>query len=64
MIAAKWNNINECDVTEKQRNDSKQICYGIIYGMGIQNLAESLKCDESEAEKQQALFYESYPGIQ
>lgn len=63
MIAAKWNNINESDVTEKQRNDAKQICYAIIYGQGIKALADSMSCDEMEAQRQQDLFYKCYPGI-
>lgn len=63
MIAAKWNNINETEVTDKQRNDSKQICYGIIYGMGVKTLAEEMNCDETEAKKQQDLFHNCYPGI-
>lgn len=63
MIAAKWNNINESDVTEKQRNDSKHICYGLVYGMGVKALAAAMKCDETEALKQQDLFYKCYPGI-
>lgn len=33
-IASKWNKVSVTDVTEKMRNDTKQICYGIIYGMG------------------------------
>lgn len=63
MIAAKWNNINESDVTDTQRNYSKEICYAIIYGMGVKALAESMGCDEAEAQKQQALFHKCYPGI-
>lgn len=63
MIAAKWNNINETEVTDKQRNDSKQLCYGIIYGMGVKTLAEEMNCDETEAKKQQDLFHKCYPGI-
>lgn len=63
MIAAKWNNIDECDVTDKQRNYSKQICYGIIYGMGVKSLAEEMGCEEREAQRQQALFHRCYPGI-
>lgn len=63
MIAAKWNNISEAEVTDKQRNDAKQICYGIIYGMGVKALADEMNCDETEAQKQQALFHKCYPGI-
>ena len=63
-IAAKWNKLhNESSVTEKQRNDTKQICYGIIYGMCIKSLAEQLKCDEESAESLLESFHKTYPGI-
>lgn len=63
MIAAEWNSISEVEVTDRQRNDSKQICYGIIYGMGVKTLAGKMNCEEAEAQKQQDLFLNCYPGI-
>ncbi|XP_037047750.1 DNA polymerase theta isoform X2 [Bradysia coprophila] len=63
MIAAKWNCIDEDQVTDKQRNDSKQICYGIIYGMGVRALAEKMDCEEVEAQEQQEAFLKCYSGI-
>lgn len=63
LIAAKWNNINESEVTDTQRNVSKQICYGIIYGMGVKALAEKVNCDEAVAQEQQDLFLKCYPGL-
>lgn len=62
-IAAKWNKISEEKVTDKQRNDVKQICYGIIYGMSMKSLAESLNCDEDAAKVLSDQFHTSYPGI-
>lgn len=62
-IAAKWNGIDEMNVTDKQRNDTKQICYGIIYGMGVRSLAEKMSCDETDAQEQQDAFLKCYPGI-
>lgn len=62
-IASKWNKIRETQVTDKLRNDAKQICYGIIYGMGIQSLATALKCDEDEANNLFESFHKTYPGI-
>lgn len=62
-IAAKWNNVPEMDVTEKMRNTTKQICYGIIYGMGVKSLAASMKCDEDEAQFLHDSFHKTYPGI-
>lgn len=62
-IAAKWNKVPESDVTEKMRNDTKQICYGIIYGMGIKSLAATMKCEEGEAQSLHESFHQTYPGI-
>lgn len=62
-IAAKWNKIAEEKVTDKQRNDVKQICYGIIYGMSMKSLAESLNCDEDAAKVLSDQFHTAYPGI-
>lgn len=62
-IAAKWNKVHESDVTEKMRNDTKQICYGIIYGMGIKSLAITMKCNEEEAQSLHESFHQTYPGI-
>lgn len=62
-IAAKWNKISETKVTEKMRNNAKQICYGIIYGMGIKSLAAAMNCDENDAETLYESFHHAYPGI-
>lgn len=62
-IAAKWNKVSVSNVTDKMRNDTKQICYGIIYGMGIKSLAASMKCDEEEAQLLHESFHQTYPGI-
>lgn len=62
-IAAKWWKIEEDSVTDEQRGQAKQICYGIIYGMGNKALAESLKVDEEAAAKLAAEFHATYPGI-
>lgn len=62
-IAAKWNKVNEANVTDVQRSQTKQICYGIIYGMGNKTLAETLKVDEEESAKLAAEFHAAYPGL-
>lgn len=62
-IAAKWNHMAASDVTEKLRNTVKQICYGIIYGMGTRSLAAAMKCDEEEAINLSESFHRAYPGI-
>lgn len=62
-IAARWNKISENNVTEQLRNGTKQICYGIVYGMGMRALAEGLKCTEQEAKLVSEQFHAAYPGI-
>uniref|UniRef100_A0A6P4FCY1 DNA polymerase theta n=1 Tax=Drosophila rhopaloa TaxID=1041015 RepID=A0A6P4FCY1_DRORH len=62
-IAAHWNRINQSEVSEHVRNGTKQICYGIVYGMGIRSLAESLKCNEQEAKMVSEQFHQAYKGI-
>lgn len=62
-IAAKWNKIDEFDVSTVQRNQTKQLCYGIIYGMGNKSLAETMKVDEETSAKVSAEFHATYPGI-
>ncbi|KAH8232595.1 hypothetical protein KR032_010136 [Drosophila birchii] len=62
-IAAHWNRLDEAEVSEHMRNGTKQICYGIVYGMGMRSLAESLKCTEQEAQMVSEQFHQAYPGI-
>ncbi|KAH8358548.1 hypothetical protein KR093_000848, partial [Drosophila rubida] len=62
-IAAHWNKIAESEVSEHLRNGTKQICYGIVYGMGMRSLAESLQCSEQEAQMISEQFHLTYTGI-
>ena len=62
-IAAKWHRVQEQNVTESMRNQTKQICYGIIYGMGAKSLAESLNVEEQSAIQLSEEFHKTYPGI-
>ncbi|XP_034114797.2 DNA polymerase theta [Drosophila albomicans] len=62
-IAAHWNKIAESEVSEHLRNGTKQICYGIVYGMGMRSLAESLQCTEQEAQMISEQFHLTYTGI-
>lgn len=62
-IAAHWNKIEESEVTQDLRNSTKQVCYGIVYGMGMRSLAESLNCSEQEARMISDQFHQAYKGI-
>lgn len=63
LIAAKWHEMNAEDVTEKMRNETKSICYGIIYGKGLTSLADDMKCDRKRAHSLRESFHQTYPGI-
>jgi DNA polymerase theta len=63
QIAAKWNKIEETMVTEVQRNQTKSLCYGVIYGMGTKALAEKMDVEEVEAKKLIEEFHNTYPTI-
>lgn len=62
-IAAKWNKVSELKVTELLRNQTKTLCYGVIYGMGMKSLAEQMGVEENEAKKLIEEFHATYPGI-
>ncbi|EGI59836.1 PREDICTED: DNA polymerase theta [Acromyrmex echinatior] len=62
-IAAKWNNVAEEQVTNEMRQRTKQLCYGMIYGMGVKSLAENLCISEPEAQEFLESFMSAYPGI-
>nr|CAD7579542.1 unnamed protein product [Timema californicum] len=50
-------------VTFELRQRAKQICYGMIYGMGARALAEQLEVEESVAVSFMASFNKAYPGV-
>lgn len=50
-------------VTNEIRQHTKQLCYGMIYGMGVKSLAENLCISETEAQKFLESFMSAYPGI-
>lgn len=50
-------------VTDDQRQQAKQICYGMIYGIGAKSLGEQLGIVEEEAAVFLADFKDGYPGV-
>ncbi|XP_064629325.1 DNA polymerase theta-like [Lineus longissimus] len=56
QITAKWKNKDVEDVTPVERQQAKQVCYGMIYGIGAKALAEQLDVEENEA----AVFIDSF----
>ncbi|XP_044743905.1 DNA polymerase theta-like [Chrysoperla carnea] len=63
LIAAKWNRIPIDEVDDVTRNRAKQLCYGIIYGMGVKTLSDQLEIDENQATEMIESFKNTYPKI-
>ena len=62
-IAAELNSVDMSYVTQTQRQHAKQICYGILYGMGIKALAEQLALSEEDAALYMEKFKDRYTGV-
>ncbi|KAJ4750728.1 DNA polymerase I [Rhynchospora pubera] len=63
MITAKWAGKPESSVTPKQRDHTKRLIYGILYGMGPASLSENLECSTDEALEKIRSFKSSFPGV-
>ena len=57
-IGCKWLNKNEISKTE--RKQIKEMCYGIIYGMGPKSLGIKIGKSEAEAEKMMNDFKKAF----
>ncbi|XP_040606761.1 DNA polymerase theta isoform X2 [Mesocricetus auratus] len=62
-IAAEWKMIEPDSVGEDLRQQAKQICYGIIYGMGAKSLGEQMGIKENDAACYIDSFKSRYTGI-
>ncbi|XP_051940194.1 DNA polymerase theta isoform X1 [Hippocampus zosterae] len=62
-IAAEWKSINPDTVNDNLRQQAKQICYGIIYGMGAKSLGEQMGVEENDAACYIESFKARYKGI-
>ncbi|GAA0144171.1 DNA-directed DNA polymerase [Lithospermum erythrorhizon] len=63
MIAARWAKKLESSVTIQERDLTKRLVYGILYGMGANTLAEQLDCSSEEAAEKIRSFKRSFPGV-
>uniref|UniRef100_A0A4X2K4M7 DNA polymerase theta n=2 Tax=Vombatus ursinus TaxID=29139 RepID=A0A4X2K4M7_VOMUR len=63
-IAAEWKMIDPETVGDDTRQQAKQICYGIIYGMGAKSLGEQMGIQENDAACYIESFKSRYTGIQ
>lgn len=62
-IAAGWLRKAEEAVTAEERSGAKQICYGLVYGMGSGRLAAELGISRTQAQDFQTSFAREFPGI-
>ncbi|CAL8087638.1 unnamed protein product [Calicophoron daubneyi] len=64
-LASYWLKIpNPTMVTSAQRQQAKQLCYALVYGMGAQGLAAQLDVTEQTAQSLIDSFLRTYPGVQ
>lgn len=63
MMAARWTGCSEVSVDSQEREQIKRMVYGILYGMGVNSLAEQLDCTSDEAAEKIANFKSSFPGV-
>eukprot|EP00064_Thunnus_orientalis_P007166 superscaffoldBa00000781_g7185 len=62
-IAAEWKSVDPENVNDSLRQQAKQICYGIIYGMGAKSLGEQMGVEENDAACYIESFKARYKGI-
>lgn len=62
-IAAQLRGVADHEVTNEQRQHAKQICYGMIYGIGAKSLGQQLGVDEEKAARFIESFKSTYSGI-
>ncbi|KAE8300121.1 DNA polymerase theta [Larimichthys crocea] len=62
-IAAEWKSVDQESVNDDLRQQAKQICYGIIYGMGAKSLGEQMGVEENDAACYIESFKARYKGI-
>ncbi|KAK4364934.1 hypothetical protein RND71_016292 [Anisodus tanguticus] len=63
MISAKWTGKTESIVSQEERDQTKRLIYGILYGMGAKSLAEQIDCSSDEAAERIESFKRSFPGV-
>lgn len=63
MIAGEWLGLPVSDVSDKQRQDAKQVCYGMLYGIGAKALGEQLGVTDNEASRFMETFKSKYPNV-
>ncbi|URD79344.1 HELICc [Musa troglodytarum] len=63
MIASRWTCKPESAINSEERDYTKRLIYGILYGMGANTLGEQLQCSPEEAAEKIQSFKNSFPGV-
>lgn len=63
MMASRWTSKPESSINSDERDYTKRLVYGILYGMGPNALGEQLQCSPEEATEKIQSFKYSFPGI-
>lgn len=51
-------------VSDAMRQHTKQLCYGLVYGMALRTLASEMDIDEGRAGAMVDGFHRTFPGVQ
>ncbi len=62
-VASRVFGVPEDKVTDIQRRRAKTINFGILYGMGVSSLAQTLEVSRGEAQKFHDQYFEAFPTI-
>ncbi|KAK2169549.1 hypothetical protein LSH36_9g16022 [Paralvinella palmiformis] len=62
-IAAQWKGVDIDNISDTDRQQAKQVCYGMIYGIGPKALGEQIGLDEEDAAVFMESFKSKYSGI-
>ena len=62
-IAGFWREKEASLITNEERQSAKEMCYGIVYGMGAKSLAEQLKTNVETAEMFIRSFRLAFPAL-
>ena len=63
ITAAKVFNIPVSEVTDEQRSHAKAINFGILYGMGVKKLAQTIKSTMAAAREFMDSYFIAYPEV-
>ena len=63
MIAGEWLGIPASTVSSEERQNAKQVCYGMVYGIGPKALGEQLGISDNDASQFMETFRSKYPEM-